>query len=186
MKKSFILFTIAICVIVAACSKVKDLANISVDLPYSQQVSVPVDTSYVAGVPIPGGITLPFPSVPFATNSKDIMAQYKTSADKIIKVSLKGLSLQILSPAGQNFDFMDSIQIYMSATTQPEVLIAHQYEISKGQTTLTLVTDTSVNLKDYFVQDTISYRLTTHINATPPQGTQLNISSVFHLLANPL
>jgi len=64
--------------------------------------------------------------------------------------------------------------------------VAWEYNIPKGQTQLNLTTNTSVNLKNYFIQDTIYFRLQAHINAIPATGTQLNIASVFHLLANPL
>lgn len=173
--------------IMASCTKIVQLANINVDIPYNQQVTVPPVTGYGSQVALPnGGINLDFPSVAFATNSQQYISQYKTAANMIVDVDLQSLALQIQAPAGQTFDFLDNVQVYISSKTQPEMLIASQSSIPKGQTTLNLVTDPTVNLKDYFVEDTIYFRLSSHINAVPLSGAQLNIASVFHMLANPL
>ena len=185
--KKIILGLAATTVLLASCTKLMQLASISVDIPYSQQVTIPPVTGYSQTVGLPaGGVALDFPSVAFATNSQQYISQYKTAANMIIDVDLKSLSFQILSPADQNFDFLDNVEVYMHSTTQPEVLIASQYSVPKGQTTLDVTTNPLVNLKDYFVDDTIYFRLNTHINAVPLKGAQMNISSVMHLLANPL
>ncbi len=186
MKKIMIISVLAGLSALTACTKLKQLANIDVNIPYSQQISVPTIPGGVSGTPIPGGLTVPFPAVGFATNSKQYIAQYHTSANKIISVGLNSLALQILSPSGQNFDFLDNVDVYISSQTQPEMLLASDIDIPKGQTTLNLVTATDVNLKNYFIDDTIYFRMTAHINAVPFSGTQLEMSSIFNLLANPL
>lgn len=170
-----------------SCKKVKSLANINFDVPYNQQISVP-SSGYPYGVPLPsGGVDLPFPAVPVATNSQQYINQYKTSTDKILMVNLKSMSLQVVSPAGQNFDFLDNVKIYISAKSQPEVLVASKTTVPKGQSTLTFdIPSTTVNLKSYFLADTIYFRMQAHINAVPPVGEELQLSSVFHVLANPL
>jgi len=94
--------------------------------------------------------------------------------------------MQILSPATQNFDFLDTVQLYMSAPMLPEVLMAYQYNIPKGSTTLNLTTITEVDMKSYFLADTMYLRMRTYINAVPASGTQLNIATTFHMIANPL
>ena len=187
MTRRILLPVIALGLFFAGCTKVKNLANINVNIPYQQQFAIPDYPGALGGVTLPpGGGTLPFPAVPVPTNSQYYLTQYHTSAEKIIKVGLKSLSLQILSPANQNFDFLDNVQVYISARTLPEMLLAYSYSVPKGVTTLDLATSTEVNLKDYFIQDTIYLRLSAHINATPLPGTQVNMASVFNLLANPL
>lgn len=173
--------------IAAGCKKLKQLANISVTIPYTQQVTVPQIAGDTAGVALPGGgASLPFPAFPVVTNSQQYIAQYKTSTDKIVSFDLSSMQVQILSPAGQNFDFLDSIQIFVSANNQPEVLVAYQYNVPKGAATLNLIATPNVNLKSYFIQDTMYFRIGSHINAVPASGTRLNIVSSFNLVANPL
>ncbi len=187
MKQHLILAVLTVAAFFTGCNKVKDLANINVDLPYSTEVTVPEITGYPTGTPLPmGGIDLPSVTVSFATNSKEYMAQYGTAADKVVSVYLKSLALQIQSPPGANFDFLDNVKVFLSAKSQPEVLVASQTSVPKGASTLYLTTNTDANLKNYFVQDTVYLRLAAHINAVPPGGEVLTISSVFHMVANPL
>lgn len=169
----------------AACQKIKNLANINVDIPYSTQVSVPKVDGTV-GVPIPGGSVIDFPTVGIEPNSKAILAQYHTSQSKIVSVDLKSLSMQVITPPDLNFDFLDTVQIYISANSLPEMMVAYKYGIPKGSNTLDFITVTSVNLKGYFLADTLYLRMRAHINTVPASGAQLSIASKFHLVANPL
>ena len=187
MRKIAGIMVVAMVFTLTSCIKINPITNlnINVNIPYSQQVTVPQVAGDTFGVALPaGGIALSFPSTPLATNSQTYITQYNTSADKIVEVDLDSFALQILSPASQNFDFLDSVQLYISAPSQPEVLVAYSYSIAKGQTTLNLNTITSVNLKNYFIQDTLYLRISTHINAIPATGTQINSKTIFHMLAN--
>ena len=186
MKKIRFFAIITAIAAIASCSKIKQLANINADVPYSTQVTIPPYTADTTGLSQLGGVTISLPGVAVPTNSKQFMSDYHTAANMVINVYLKSLSIRILSPAGRNFDFMDNADLYLSAAGQPEVLIASRKNIPKGSSILNLTTNTDVNLKIYFVQDTIYFRLSTHINTVPPADEELNISSVFHVLANPL
>ena len=188
VKKTIIMLPIALLIgSLFACNGIKNAANINVDIPYTTQVNVPDVPGYTTGVALPaGGVDLPSVTVGFATNSQTYMSQYGTAANMVVSVTVKSMSIQIQSPAGQNFDFLDNIQIYMSAKGQPEVLAVSENSIPKGSTILNLTPNPELNLKNYFVQDTIYMRIAGHINAVPVAGEQLNINSVFHLVANPL
>lgn len=187
MKKIMFLTGITLLTLSFSCTKIKQLANINLNIPYSAQVTVPTVQGYTTGQKLPpGGLALPFPATGIPTNSQQTLAQYNVSSSKIVSVYLQSLSIQIIAPNNQNFDFLDTIQLYISVPLQPEVLVAYEYNIPKGQNTLTLTPVADVNLKNYFLADTMYFRLYAHINAIPASGTQLNISSNFHLLANPL
>ena len=186
MKKILLGCAMAVLALGTGCKKVKDLANISVDLPYTQQVTIPPVDGYTFGFPLPaGGASLPFPAVPFATNSKSYLEQYHTTSAKVIKVGLKSMVIELTTPPGQNFDFLDTVQLFISAPSQAEVLVAYKYSIPQGQTSLKLTTS-DVNLKDYFLADTMYIRTNMHVNAVPAPNAQMNIKSVFNLVANPL
>ena len=138
-------------------------------------------------MPLPsGGLELPFPAVSVPTNAQQLFNQYHASSKNLVSADLSSLSLQMLSPAGQNFDFLDSVQVFVSAADQQEVMIAYSNGVPKGQTTLNLTAVPGVNLKNYIVQDTISIRLSAHINAVPASGSQVKLSASFHVVANPL
>jgi hypothetical protein len=187
MRKITVLAGLLFFVFAMACNKVRQLANINVDIPYSTTINIP-GTAVDAGLPFPPqGISLPFPAFPIATNSKQQLAQNNTIAEKVIEADLKTLSLTIVSPPDLTFDFVDSVRLYISAKNLPEQLVAYEYNIPKGLHTLNLTTNTNVNLKDYFLQDTMYFRFYTHINSLPPKTDgQLNVAAVMHVLANPL
>lgn len=186
MKRAIIAAILALASVYTGCSKIKKLADINVDIPYNTQVSVPQVQGDTAGISLPMGVSLSFPSIAVATNSQQYLKTYGTAANMVTFVYLKSLAIAIISPTNRNFDFLDRVDLYLSAQDLPEQLVASQNNIPKGASTLNLVTNTSVNLKDYFVKDTIYFRLDARINAIPPAGEELNISSVFHMTANPL
>ena len=99
---------------------------------------------------------------------------------------LSNINMQIIAPPDQYFDFLDTIQLYISTETQPEVLVAYQYNIPKWMKQISLVIVPNVNLKNYFVQDSITVRLNAHINAIPASGTEVQLSGKFSVTANPL
>jgi hypothetical protein len=168
------------------CNKIKQLANISFDVPYNEQVTIPQVPGYTEAVTIPGGVGITFPTVAVPTNSQQYLSSYGSAISMITNVSLKSLQLQIQAPSTQTFDFLDSVEVYLSAPGLPQVLAASQNDIPKGSNSLTINTNTDLNLKSYYTQDTIYLTLQAHFNATPLSGQTLNIASVFHIIANPL
>jgi hypothetical protein len=187
MKKIVCLSIMGLMIAAFGCNKIKNLANISVNIPYSTQVSMPSVNGYSSGIALPyPGLSVDFPSTAIPTDAQHYFDEYHTSSSNIVYVNLNSLNMQILMPAGQYFDFLDSAQLYLSTKTLPEVLVAYDYNIAKGQTTINFTTAGDLNLKGYFVADTMYFRLHAHINATPAAGTQFKIATDFHMTANPL
>ena len=89
MKNTIIITAIAILTTAAGCKKATDLADISVNIPYNQQVQIPqYNSNGDIFTMLPGGITIPIPAVPVATNSASYLAQYHISSSNIVNVSL--------------------------------------------------------------------------------------------------
>src|ERR1017187_5675450 len=87
--KKMIFLALGLMTIATGCNKIKQLANINVDIPYTSQVNVPAVPGDAYGVALPqGGISLPFPTVSFATNSQQYLSEYNTSSSKILDVDL--------------------------------------------------------------------------------------------------
>jgi len=174
---------IMIIAVTLSCNKIKQLTNINIDIPYSQQVTVPQISDTSIALPS-GGYSIAFPSFAIPTNSQQYIDSYHTSSDKILRVNLNTLSMSIVGTG--NFNFLDSLQLYVSGQGLQPQLIAYSYNIPKGLDSLSLDTVSNVNLKQYFLLDTMYVQIVGHFNAAPPGNTQLNINSIFHLLANPL
>ena len=185
--KKIVFCIIAMAVLFTACQKIKNLANINFNIPFSQSVTVLGIADYPYGVLLPGGgLSLPFPPITVATNAQQIFDQYHASSKNLIEADLNNLDLQITAPAGQYFDFVDSIQVFISTETLPEVLVAYLYNVPKGQNKINLVTVPGLNLKSYAVQDSVTLRLNAHVNAIPASGTNILTEGAFHVVANPL
>ena len=171
----------------AACQKIKSIANINFTIPFSQSVTVPDVAGYPSGAVLPnGGLTLPFPPMTVATNSQQLFEQYHASSKNLVAANLDNMDLQITAPPNQTFDFVDSIQLFISSETVPEILVAYLYNVPKGQTKINLLITPGQNLKSYVVQDSVTLRLNAHINALPQGGTTLQAEGAFHVTANPL
>ena len=184
--KKIAFLAIAALVLLAACQKIKSIANINFNIPFSQTVEVPSIDGFTYGVPLSnGGLSLPFPAVSVATNAGQLFTQYHASSKNVVDAHVNNIDLQITS-ADQNFDFLDTIQLYISTESLPEILVAYQYNIPKGQTKVNLTIVPGLNLKNYVVQDSVTLRMNAHINALPRPGTQVLAEGSFHVTANPL
>ncbi|MBA3829309.1 MAG: hypothetical protein H0X33_10265 [Taibaiella sp.] len=181
-----ILLVAALAIFATSCNKIKQLTQIEQDLPYTQQLdgSLFPDSSNIHTLP-PGGVTITFPSVPVPTNSKQYLTQYNTSTDKINSVTLKSILLQMTAPAGKNLNFLHSVDVFIAGTSLPKIRVAYNDNIGKNSPTVSL-NDTSADLKNYFLQDTIFVQFRATFDSIPPHGTQINTTTTFHLSANPL
>jgi hypothetical protein len=184
MRKPFLLTAILITILAAACTKLSQFTNINVNIPYSQQISVPKAADTITILP-PGGFSVVFPAYAVATNSQQYIDSFKTSTSEILRVNLSTLSMKIAG-GSSNLDFLDSVQVYISGQSLPQQLVAYNYSISKGIDSLILDTVSNINLKQYFLLDTMYIQLKTHFNTIPAGNTQFNVNAMFHLLANPL
>lgn len=148
---------------------------------------MPAVPGYQYGIALPaGGLDLPFPAITVATNAQQYFDQYHASSKNVVSVYLSSLNMQVIAPPNQYFDFLDTIQFFISTETQPEVLVAYAYNIPKLQQAIMLTVVPGLDLKNYFVQDSMTVRLNAHINAVPASGTQLQINGQFRCTANPL
>lgn len=174
----------ALVTMIMACNNLKRLVNINFNIPYNQQINVPP----IAPDVFPqGGMSITLPAFAIATNSQHYIDSFHTSSDKILRVNLSTLSMtQTGSADVNNFNFLDSISVYVYGQTMPRQLIAYKYDIPKGLNSLSLDTVSNTNLKQYFLLDTMYIQIAAHYNTAPIGNTVLDIHSIFHLLANPL
>jgi hypothetical protein len=178
--------------VLLSCAKLKSLLNIEQDLPYTQVVSIPsvniADTAITHHFPT-SGVHYSSANVPVPTNQQQYMSQYKTADSLITRFYMKSLSL-VDSPSTATFNYLDSVSIFICKTANDSLLIAHKYGVSTlNSGTLPLDVDTTINLKDYFLNstDTFYFRFSGHFNQLPPNSLQqISINSVMHLSANPL
>ena len=177
----------ALTLVAVACNKIEDLANISKDFTYTEVVDVPSITglpSVIDSLP-QGGISADAPVMPMETNSAQYISESGSSANLVQHVKLVKFVTTMKEPSGSNFDFMDTIRVYVSAQGLEEKLAAKKYGIPKGQQTLELDCE-DVNLKEYFIKDTMYIRFGGHFTGVPDSNAKIELTPTFNMLANPL
>jgi len=99
------------------------------------------------------------------------------SKEDIDSGRLKDFTLSIQAPAGQNFDFAESIAFFAEASGQPRVRIAHLDAVPKGVSSFPVSVDPGVELKPYVTAPQMS--ITTEAQGSrPPQETTVKADVV--------
>ena len=146
-------------------------------------------------IPVDAKATIPAATIldqllePFtfgALESIDFTQELKNqgvSKSDVDSVHLKSFSLTVTAPAGQTFDFMDSISFSVEPEGQPKALVAKLDSVPKGATKIDLAVETSLELAPYVVAP--SMRMTTSVQGKRPmQETNIAAHLVFDLDVN--
>lgn len=167
-----LLVALALGIVAAGCSSADNF-----DVPIDAKATIPGSTilDQLLGPLNFGG----FESIDF---SQDLKNQGVTKSD-VDSVRLETFTLRIEAPAGQNFDFMDSISFSVETEGQPRAVVAKLDTVPKGATTLTLKVETGLELAPYVVAP--SMRMTTSVQGQRPmQETIIAAHLVFDLDVN--
>jgi hypothetical protein len=147
MKKIAIVLAALICF---QCKEVDDLLTFTI----SDQVTITVPGSSVTNLPI----DLATPDI--TTNSSQKFANNNTEASLVKDIKLQELKLTIQSPSGKTFNFLKSIQLYISTDSNNEILLAGLDNVPMNVSSITL-TPTQQKLDTYAKAS--SYKLRTSI-----------------------
>jgi len=180
MKKNKI-YLLSLLLLIGACKKdtpIDQLTTVELETERKEVADVP-DIPHSIPIP-PGGIEIPMPAYKSATDSKNFFEQNKTSPNAINYAKLKTIYLRFLSPDTANFNCMDKVKIYISANGYQEVLVAEKNDIPKGIKSLETI-PVDVDLKNYFIQDTIIFRVVPHFVDYPASGGQLEMGATFKI-----
>lgn len=157
------------------CKEVEKLTQFTMD--FDSQVTIP------ANAPINIPISVATPEVP--TNSQSTFDGNKTNAASIDEIQLQTMTLTVISPAGNNFDFFKSVEVFMTAEGLAEVSLGSNTDVADGITSLDLTT-TGVNIKDYITAEKFSIRVATTTDEVITQDHEINIKTVFFVDAKVL
>ncbi|WP_276134172.1 hypothetical protein [Polluticoccus soli] len=190
MKKTYVILAVAAMGLMS-CEKLPNLtnfANISKDFTYKETIDVPKVEGLPDSLgPLPnGGMSAYLPPMAFATNSEKYISESGSAINLVKTVTLKQLGVTIVQPADKNFDFLDTIRVYASAPGLEEQLVAHKYGVPKGLQKLDLDVEPTINMKEYFLQDTMYVRFGGFFNAVPSTESKIELSTVYNMVANPL
>jgi hypothetical protein len=97
----------------------------------------------------------------------------------IEEVKLTSLELTITVPSDGNFDFMKTINVYMSAEGLPETKIAWKENIPNGSGSVLELDTSNEDLKEYIKKDKVVMRLNTITDQLITTEYHIDIHSVF-------
>ena len=159
----------------SGCKKIEDLLTFQVN----------DSSSFV--VPASGILNTTVLSLPGATVNSSSSGTYSannTSADRVQDVTLDRLALTVTDPAGQTFDFLKSVKIYIATDNSGtnKTLLASLSPVPTGQTTINL-TPSGAKLDLYLRSN--SYTLYTDVELAQAvrQNTTVRADSRFNVKA---
>ncbi len=143
------------------------------------------DVNYNTSVTIPStfGTDVPFnvatPEV--TTNSESKFEMNDTRTDLIEEITLKQLTMQITSPDDGNFDFLNDIEVYISADGLGEIKVAWKNDIPDSAGSVLELETSDADLQEYIKKDSFQLRVKTTTDQLISQDQDIEISSVFHV-----
>ncbi|MCR9171029.1 MAG: hypothetical protein NXI10_00940 [bacterium] len=145
------------------------------DIDYTSEVVV----SSTFGQLVPFSLNTP----EIETNSEFEFESNNTRADKVERINLTTLRLDITSPNGETFSFLNSVDIYISSPNHAEKKVAFKESIPANvgsQLTCDLV---DAELQDFIKDDSFTLRLVTVTDETIPQDVTIDVYTRFRVKA---
>ncbi len=156
----------------ASCEKVDKYTQFSMD--YSADFTVP--QTVLLGVDF---LNLPFLySPPIETRMNANLEAYNTRMDLIEAIHLQMLTLEIVSPLSANFDFLESVEVFISAPQREEILLASRRDIPLSLRSLELEIS-SEDLSAYLKSDNITLRTSATLRSNVREEIQVRANSRF-------
>ncbi len=168
MKKYFFLTILIIVSTFFACKKVDKLTQFDMDYDSSVKIESTI------GFNIPFNIYTP----DITTNSESTFESNNTHKDLIEKINLKTMEMTISSPSGDDFSFLKSIEIKISADGLSDVKIAWKDNIPENANKIKLETS-SADLKEYIKKDNFKLKVTSTTDEILTHDYTIDIHSVF-------
>lgn len=168
LAKPFTLIVILILCTTSGCNAIDELTKFNMD--YSTQVVI----ESTANINLPFDVISP----DVETNSESEFAINDTRKDLIEQIILRELNLTITAPEEEDFSFLESINIYISAEDLPEMQIASIDEVPDNIGSLELIT-VGTDIKEYIKKDSFSLRLNTVTDEIITSDYYIDVDAVF-------
>jgi hypothetical protein len=175
MKKLFFAVVMFFAFVAVSCEKVDDLLTFYIE----EEETIKVESRF------PVGALIPLTPVTVTTNSEETFKNNKTRAELVKDVTLNRLELTITDPAGENFDFLKKIEIYISSENKDEVKIAYLEEVPANATKLSLKS-TNAKLDEFIKGDTYNIRTKAALAKPVSEDITIKADMRFKVTADPL
>jgi hypothetical protein len=168
--KRAILLTLTVFAL-SRCDQLDNLTKFDVDY----NTSITIESTF--GTDVPFDVATP----EVTTNSESEFEMNKTRTDLIEEINLKQLTMQITSPADGSFDFLNDIEVYMSADGLDEIKVAWKNNIPETIGNVLELETSDADLQEYIKKDAFQLRVKTTTDKLVSQDQDIDIQSVFHV-----
>lgn len=152
-----------------SCKKVDELTKFN--LTFNNKVTIP--SSSVVNLPF--NIITP----DIETNSSAQFESNDTRKDLIEEINITAFEMQVEVPAGEDFSFLESIDVFISAEGLSETRMAWNNDVPENVgATLNLET-TDADLKEYIKKDKFALRVNAVTDEALTRDHELNIRTVY-------
>ncbi len=167
MKKKLIILSTLV-FLLFGCKKLHELTQF--DMDYDTSITIPSTV----------GINTPFnvPTPDISSNSESTFESNNTNKDMVEKIVLKSMRWTIASPKGEDFSFLKSVEIKISAEGLDDLKIAWQDNIPQNDTTFTFETSDK-DIKEYLFKDKYKLKVSTVTDEIITKDVKIDIHSVF-------
>jgi hypothetical protein len=154
-----------------ACEVIDKLTQF--DIPYTTTFTIPATP--LSGLGLPIDLATP----PLRNDNEQKYKAYNTASNMLEEVSLKELELTILTPAGEDFSFLEEAEIFIKADGLPEIAIASKNPVP-ATTDGKLVFDVSgANLKEYIQAQEFTLRVSTVLDEVISADHEIEVRAIF-------
>ena len=145
------------------------------------QFDVEYETSFTiqngTGISVPVSFLTP----DIESNSEAEFEVNDTRKDKIQHITLTTLSLEITSPIGQEFDFLEDIELFISADGVDEILLAYVYNMENSVGNFINLTCSQSDFQEFIKQDKFTLRVRTVSDEYNLNDVEIKIKSTFNV-----
>ncbi len=154
----------------SSCDEVDELTKF--DLDYKSSFTVPASSILL------NGLIIPTPDI--TTNAETRFENNNTQKNLVESVKLKSIILDIEMPSGEDFSFLKSVKLSISADGLTDKQIASKSDISGSETSLALIID-NVELKDYLLKDSFSIKSEVTTGETISEDYKIGVNTIFRV-----
>ena len=172
-KLLFVPAFIALLLSAISCKKINELLTFNVN----------VENNFTVGASGPLNIPFDILTPQVTTNSTQQFQNNNSDINRVKDIKLTKVDLQIVSPAGKTFSFLQSVHIYISTNANDEIELAYLDNISSSATAISL-TPTSASLDKYVKASSYSLRTKIVTKQALSQDVEIKNQCQFQVTAN--
>ncbi|MEH0158734.1 hypothetical protein V6R21_32160 [Limibacter armeniacum] len=169
----YVYFLLATCTLLSSCDTLDKLTQF--ELKYTSNVTIP------ATVPIASPFEIFTPEI--KSDSESQMSINNTKKDLVEEIYLKSMTLTIKSPEGEDFSFLESLAVTISAEGLEEQQIAFKDNIGENVSDVIEMEVEKINLREYILKDEFKLKVTTVTDELNSKSYDIEIFTKYHVNA---